>query len=82
MQGHHGEFEPGKAQHPTPNFFDRLFLIRNPKSWQGPGLGGALPAVAALTALYLAKKKDISDVFSLQIEFSTRKLKLLKGFNL
>ena len=24
----HGEFEPGKAQHSTPNFFDRLFLIR------------------------------------------------------
>ena len=42
-QGRHGEFEPGKAQNSTPNFFDRLFLIRaywNPKSRQGPGLGG------------------------------------------
>jgi hypothetical protein len=42
-QGRHGEFEPGKAQYSTPNFFDRLFLIRaywNPKCRQGPGLGG------------------------------------------
>ena len=42
-QGRHGEFEPGKAQYSTPNFFDRLFLIKeysNPKSRQGPGLGG------------------------------------------
>ena len=43
IQGRHGEFEPGKAQYSTPNIFDRLFLIRvywNPKSRQGPGLGG------------------------------------------
>ena len=42
-KGRHGEFESGKAQYYTPNFFDRLFLIRaywNPKSRQGPGLGG------------------------------------------
>ena len=42
-QGRHGEFEPGKSQYSTPNFFDQLFLIRahlNPKSRQGPGLGG------------------------------------------
>ena len=43
VQGHHGEFEPGKAQYSTPNFFEQLFLIRgywHPKSRQGPGLGG------------------------------------------
>ena len=43
LQGRHGEFESGKAQYSTPIFFDRLFLIRvylNPKSRQGPGLGG------------------------------------------
>ena len=28
VQGRHGEFEPGKAQYSTPNFFDQLFLIR------------------------------------------------------
>ena len=28
VQGRHGEFELGKAQYSTPNFFDRLFLIR------------------------------------------------------
>ena len=28
FQGRHGEFEPGKALYSTPNFFDRLFLIR------------------------------------------------------
>ena len=28
LQGHHGEFELGKAQYSTPIFFDRLFLIR------------------------------------------------------
>ena len=42
-QGRHGEFEPDKALYSTPNFFDWLFLIRaywNPKSRQGPGLGG------------------------------------------
>ena len=42
LQRCHGEFEPGKAQYSTSNFFDRLFLIRaylNPKSRQGPGLG-------------------------------------------
>jgi hypothetical protein len=51
LQGHHGKFEPGKAQYSTPNFFD-WFLIRaycNPKSRQGPGLGSlasrATPAV-------------------------------------
>ena len=27
-QGRHSEFEPGKAQYSTPNFFDQLFLIR------------------------------------------------------
>ena len=27
-QSRHGEFEPGKAQYSTPNFFDQLFLIR------------------------------------------------------
>ena len=43
FQGRHGKFEPSKAQYSTPNFFDRLFLIRaywNPKFRQGPGLGG------------------------------------------
>ena len=43
MQGRHGEFETGKAQYSTPNLFNWLFLIRvyrNPKSRQGPGLGG------------------------------------------
>ena len=43
IQGRHGEFEPGKAQHSAPIFFHRLFLIRvywYPKSRQGPGLGG------------------------------------------
>ena len=43
IQGRHGEFKPGKAQYSTPNFFDRLFLIReysNLKSRHGPGLGG------------------------------------------
>ena len=42
IQGRHGEFEPGKAQYSSPNFFD-WFLIRaykTPKSRQGPGLGG------------------------------------------
>ena len=42
-EGRHSEFESGKAQYSTPNFFDRLFLISaycNPKSRQGPGLGG------------------------------------------
>ena len=42
-QGRHGEFEPGNAHYSTPSFFDQLFLIRaywNPKSKQGPGLGG------------------------------------------
>ena len=50
-QERHGEFEPGKAQF----FFDRLFFIRaywKPKSRQGPGLGGALPAVAALLHMW------------------------------
>ena len=28
MQGHHGEFEPGKVQYSTQNFFDRLLLLR------------------------------------------------------
>ena len=40
-QGCHSKFEPGKAQYSTPNFFNRLFLIRaywNPKS--SPGFGG------------------------------------------
>ena len=40
-QGRHGEFELGKVQYSTPNFFDRLFLIRayfKPKSRQGPNL--------------------------------------------
>ena len=35
LQGRHGEFEPGKVQYSTPNFFDRLYLIRaywSPKS--------------------------------------------------
>jgi hypothetical protein len=27
-QGRHSKFEPDKAQYSTPNFFDRLFLIR------------------------------------------------------
>ena len=43
LQGRQGEYEPGKAQYSTPNIFDQLFLIRaywNPKSRQGPGLGG------------------------------------------
>ena len=43
MINEHGEFVPDKAQYSTPNFFDRLFLIRaywNPKFRQGPGLGG------------------------------------------
>ena len=42
VHGRHGEFEPGKVQYSTPNFFDRLVLIRaywNPKSRQGPVLG-------------------------------------------
>ena len=26
-QSRHGEFEPGKAQYSTPNFFDRFFLV-------------------------------------------------------
>ena len=42
-QGCHGEFEPGKAQYSTPNFFDRLSLIRaylNLKSRERPGHGG------------------------------------------
>ena len=26
MQGHHGEFEPGKAQYSTPNFLTGCFL--------------------------------------------------------
>ena len=50
VQGRHGEFEPGKVQYSTPNFFDRLFLIR---AYWNPNLGkaqalGALPAVAPL----------------------------------
>ena len=28
LQGHHGIFEPGKAQYSTPNFFDQLFLLK------------------------------------------------------
>ena len=43
IQWRHSKFEPDKAQYSTPNFFDRLFLIRaywNPKFRQGPGLGG------------------------------------------
>ena len=39
IQWRHSKFEPDKAQYSTPNFFDRLFLIRaywNPKSRQGP----------------------------------------------
>ena len=28
-QGRHNEFDPGKAQYSTPNFFDLLFLIRS-----------------------------------------------------
>ena len=34
IQGHNGQFEPGKFQYSTPTFFDWLFLIRaywNPK---------------------------------------------------
>ena len=41
LQGHLGEFEPGKVQYSTPKFVDQLFLIRaywNPKSRQGPNL--------------------------------------------
>ena len=33
MQGRHGEFQPGKAQYSTPNFFDRL--LARPRTW-GP----------------------------------------------
>ena len=29
LQGRHGEFEPGKVQYSTTNFFDLLFLIRS-----------------------------------------------------
>ena len=41
IQGRHGEFEPGKVQYSTTNFFDRLFPIRvhwNTKSMQKPNL--------------------------------------------
>ena len=48
LQGRHGEFEPGKVQYSTPNFFDQLFLIEIQNlGKQGPGLG-ALQAVAPL----------------------------------
>ena len=49
-QARHGEFEPGKAQYSTPNFFDRLFLkerIETQNLDKAQALG-ALVAVAAL----------------------------------
>ena len=56
VQGRHGEFEPGKVQYSTPNFVDRLFLIRaywNPKSWQGPILGCLGCRGGAALSIYL-----------------------------
>ena len=45
-KGLHSEFEPGKAQYSTPNFFDQLFFeTQNLRQAQALG---ALPAVAAL----------------------------------
>ena len=38
LQDRHGEFEPGKVQYSIQKVFDRLFLIRNPKSRQRPNL--------------------------------------------
>ena len=57
LQGRHATANLNQAR---PNilpqfFFDQLFLMRaywNPKSRQGPGLGGALPAVAALYCIW------------------------------
>ena len=49
IQGRHGEFEPGKVQYSTQNFFDRLFLIR---ATQNLGKDQTLPALPAVASLY------------------------------
>ena len=51
MQGHHGEFEPGKAQYSTPNFLTGCFLkqhIETQNLGKAQSYLGALPAVAPL----------------------------------
>ena len=50
VQGRHGEFEQDKAQHSTPNFFDRLFLIRVIEI-QNLGKVQALGALVGVAAL-------------------------------
>ena len=60
VQGRHGEFEPGKAQYSTPNFFDRFFLYEHIET-QNLGKAqafGALPSVAPL--LYFEIRSSVA----------------------
>ena len=71
-QGHHGEFEPGKAQYSTPKFSDRLFLIKaywNPKSRQGPNRGGP-----ELSCGVFSLRIQILDIFCIIIEAILKQL--------
>ena len=62
FQGRHGEFESGKAQYSTQNFFDQVLLVRayrNPKSRQGPGLGGLASRGGPVESETGEKEKDL-----------------------